>query len=471
MALKIGNNAVANAFVGSSQVRRAYKGGTLVYQGWGPSSEREFVQLTSPGGPSELLKCYGKTIAWAQLVKNGDFSDGTTNWQGNNGTISAAGGILTWTATNTLTYANLRQASTGFLNGHKYFVSFIIKGAQANKLDFALGNAAGGGVSGSFDYGTDWTTIHAIISPLTATDFSLYIRPNAMAVSGAVAYFKGPIVIIDLTLLYGAGNEPASVAAFLADYPTYNPTYDPGSLQSNKTTELRAERIPVINVWDEEWEIGNIREEDGQNFANPDFWRCKNYVPVVPGSTYNQYTDGYNGNFRHFFYDENYNYLNYTVPSAADGNVLFTVPAGAYYMRFRYYQSTNYQNCINISDPTINGTYYPHWRGSLALNLSTLTSGGVAVFPDGMRGVGSIRDEAEGSTGVVRLGKRAYQAGDESDTSVLTDGTNTIYPLATPLTYTLDTPLPTDLTCEQGDILQRVSDNNCPFVGEMRFGL
>ena len=51
------------------------------------------------------------------------------------------------------------------------------------------------------------------------------------------------------------------------------------------------------------------------------------------------------------------------------------------------------------------------------------------------------------------------------------NGTNTIYPLATPLTYTLDTPLPTDLTCEQGDILQRVSDNNCPFEGEMRFGL
>lgn len=425
MALKIGNNAVANAFVGASQVRRAYKGGTLVYQGWGPSSEREFVQLTSPGGPSELLKVYGKSIVWAQLVKNGDFSDGTTNWQGNNGTISATGGILTWTATNTLTYANLRQASTGFLNGHKYFVSFIIKGAQANKLDFALGNAAGGGVSGSFDYGTDWTTIQAIISPLTATDFSLYIRPNAMAVSGAVAYFKGPIVIIDLTLLYGAGHEPASVAQFLADYPEYYPEYDPGSLQSNKTTELRA----------------------------------------------------------------------------YDGGTL---------------------------------------RGSLALNLATLTSGGVAVFPDGLRGVGSIRDEAEGSTAVVRLGAvdvgsltwsynsqfgylfcdglSAVLRGDSNAApngliigyspagnftqvqihyrdkifafssagrigiydSAYTDpaafkaamsGVYLIYELATPQTYTLDTPLPTDLTCEQGDILQRVSDNNCPFVGEMKFGL
>lgn len=309
MALKIGNNAVANAFVGSSQVRRAYKGGTLVYQAFGPATEQSFIQQTAPGGPAEVQKVYGLTIE------------------------------------------------------------------------------------------------------------------------------------------------------------------DGGSLQSNKTAELRAERIPIINVWDEEWEIGNIREEDGQNFANPDFWRCKNYVPVVPGSTYNQYTDGYNGNFRHFFYDENYNYLNYTVPKAADGNVLFTVPAGAYYMRFRYYQSTNYQNCINLSDPAINGTYYPHWRGKLTLNLSTLTSGGVVVFPDGMRGAGAARDEAYGSTGVVRLGKRAYQAGDESDTSLLTDGTNTIYPLATPLTYTLDTPLPTDLTCVQGDILQRVSDNNCPFVGEMKFGL
>ena len=471
MALKIGNNAVANAFVGSSQVRRAYKGGTLVYQGWGPSSEREFMQLTSPGGPSELLKCYGKTIAWAQLVKNGDFSDGTTNWQGNNGTISAAGGILTWTATNTLTYANLRQASTGFLNGHKYFVSFIIKGAQANKLDFALGNAAGGGVSGSFDYGTDWTTIHAIISPLTATDFSLYIRPNAMAVSGAVAYFKGPIVIIDLTLLYGAGHEPASVAAFLADYPEYNPTYDPDSLQSNKTAELWAERIPVINVWDEEWQSGNIDSTTGENTANLTTIRATNYTPVLPNTQYYIEADNYAGNVRMRFYDANKAYIGYAGQVISSG--IFTTPNDCYYMRIVLYSTTTYGNdiCINVSDPAINGHYYSHWRDPLALNLSTLTSGGVAVFPDGMRGVGSIRDEAEGSTGVVRLGKRAYQTGDESDTSVLTDGTNTIYPLATPLTYTLDTPLPTDLTCEQGDILQRVSDNNCPFVGEMRFGL
>lgn len=548
MALKVGNNAVANAFVGASQVRRAYKGGTLVYQGWGPSSEQEFIQQTAAGGPAQLLKVYGKSVVWAQLVKNGDFSDGTTNWQGNNGTISATGGILTWTATNTLTYANLRQASTGFVNGHKYFVSFNIKGAQSNKLDFALGNAAGGGVSGSFDYGTDWTTIQAIISPLTATDFSLYIRPNAMAVSGAVAYFKGPIVIIDLTLLYGAGSEPASVAAFLADYPTYDPAYDAGSIQSNKTSQLRAERIPVINVWDEEWELGNINAS-GADSAASDRIRSKGYIATLPNTAY-YFRLPFSANLRVAVYDTDKVCLGLIHDSATSGKAL-TLSASTRYIRFVFGNSlvpvTAYGNdiCINVSDPAINGTYYPHWRGKLTLNIPTLTGklngegASVVVFPDGMRGVGSIRDEAYSSTGIVRMGrvdlgtltwtkpssvfitegildakqitgcpfvcpnfistdntssasqpdksaifvmaamtqgKLALKVKD-SDYSSAADfkaamaGVYLDYELATPVAYFLDTPLPTDLTCEQGDILQRVSDNNCPFVGEMRFGL
>lgn len=323
MALNIGNNAVANAFVGSSQVRRAYKGGTLVYQGFSPASELEFIQQTAAGGPAQLLKVYGKTIVNNQQIVDADRS------------------------------------------------------------------------------GTD----------------------------------------------------------------------------SNKTTELRAERIPVINVWDEEWENGYIKE-DGKEIYSPLHIKSAHLIPILPATKY-WFKKPARTVQRQAYYDANGDFLSLVDLYATVGSGgQFTTPSNAHYLKF-YLSQYPYAGgvCINLFDPAINGTYYPHWRGSLALNLSTLTGKlngegtSVVVFPDGLRGVGSIRDEAEGSTGVVRLGKRAYQAGDESDTSVLTDGTNTIYPLATPLTYTLDTPLPTDLTCEQGDIMQRVSDNNCPFVGEMKFGL
>ena len=455
MALKIGNNAVANAFVGTSQVRRAYKGGTLVYQGWGPSSEREFVQLTSPGGPAQLLKVYGKSIVFRQLRRDSATTftaDGvTTSYDASTGKVCIHNDSRTSPYSSGSTQLYLTDATFPALVGHKIAILFSVQDSSIGVTN----------PSGIYFGSTIMTLTNAMLRlRIDAT----YDFVNAHPV-GSDYYFY--VNFIDLTDYFGAGNEPTTIAEVRKYFPADYYPYDPGSLQSNKTSLLQAERVPVINVWDEEWETGRYNNTTGAKEPANDRIRNANLIAVLPSTQY--YKNALVSNV--YYYDINKQFISY-------GNTndrIFTTPANCYYiawMTFSTYGNT-YQNdiCINISDPAINGQYFPHWRGSLALNLSTLTSGGVAVFPDGMRGVGSIRDEAYGSTGVVRFGKRAYQAGDESDTSVLTDGTNTIYPLATPLTYTLDTPLPTDLTCEQGDILQRVSDNNCPFVGEMKFGL
>ena len=344
MALAIGNNAMKGAYLGTNQVRRAYKGGTLVYQGFGPAEEQEFIQQEATGGPAELSKIYGKSIVNNQQIVDADRS-----------------GTASHTGSGTYMIKSLSTNQYDFYQ-HKVFIRGFFKLAatptgafvQVDNTTFVLPSFV-------VDTDTPFSFI-GLINTNAWHEFRFYF--TGLTPSGGEVLTWHDIELIDLTLRFGAGNEPTSVdeALRLLGGDAFNPTYDPGSLQSNKTAELRA----------------------------------------------------------------------------YDGGTM---------------------------------------RGSLSLNLSTLTGklngegASVVVYPDGMRGVGDIRDEAEGSTGEVRLGKRAYQAGDESDTSVLTDGTNTIYPLATPLTYTLDTPLPTDFTCEQGDILQRVSDNNCPFVGEMRFGL
>ena len=477
---KTGSLEIKGAYKGSTPARRCYVGGTLVYQGFGPASEQEFIQQEAPGGPAQLLKVYGKTIVNNQLVKNGDFSAGTTGWESAaaSATMSVTNGVMTIakaisSAGGIVIMDNPFQAFAA----HKYYISVYAKSNSA-------GVAVGLGFHDSVVYLIAGNTIlltssltyehlSGIVSPVNNSDI-LAMRvgyaSSAMGVSGS---FKD-IRCIDLTDLYGAGNEPTSVAQFEADYPNFDPAYNPGSLQSNKTTELRAERIPVINVWDEEWENGAISSSNGNNVPSSTDIRSKNLIPLNAGSTY-YFKAPIGVNLR--YYDANKAFLS-SYNAVINPGSSFTTPSGAAYVRF-WGAGTTYNNdiCINLSDPAINGTYFPHWRGSLSLNLSTLTGklngegASVVVYPDGLRGVGTDRDAAYGSTGEVRLGKRAYQAGDESDTLVLTDGTNTIYPLATPLTYTLDTPLPTDLTCEQGDILQRVSDNNCPFVGEMKFGL
>lgn len=58
------------------------------------------------------------------------------------------------------------------------------------------------------------------------------------------------------------------------------------------------------------------------------------------------------------------------------------------------------------------------------------------VFPNGMRKVSSAVDILTASNAIVRVTERTYESGDESDTTVITDMSNTIYALSTPLTYT-----------------------------------
>lgn len=46
-----------------------------------------------------LKKVVGASVAWNQLVQNGNFADGTTGWGATNGTISASNNVLTFTLT------------------------------------------------------------------------------------------------------------------------------------------------------------------------------------------------------------------------------------------------------------------------------------------------------------------------------------------------------------------------------------
>ena len=63
------------------------------------------------------------------------------------------------------------------------------------------------------------------------------------------------------------------------------------------------------------------------------------------------------------------------------------------------------------------------------------------MFSSGMKQAdyaGTVKDTLDllSDTATVKVGSRAYQAGDESDTSVITDGTTTYYALTTPIEYT-----------------------------------
>ena len=169
--------------------------------------------------------------------------------------------------------------------------------------------------------------------------------------------------IIDLTAYFGASAIPdraytlesGTAGAGVAWLKSYNfdlfryHDFNAGTLQSTKTSKHITKGF---NQWDEEWEV--------QNNNNI---RSKNYIPVLPNTTYyfkapSNFSNGV------FWYDTDKALINTEYPVA---NRTYTSPENARYMKFgmasTYGLVYNHDICINRDKPTgspKNGDYLPY---------------------------------------------------------------------------------------------------------------
>ena len=121
-----------------------------------------------------------------------------------------------------------------------------------------------------------------------------------------------------------------------------------------------------------------------------------------------------------------------------------------------YFGSSNTTSGIQVS-----GVLYPMLEQADAAHdyepysLTTITAP--------LRSINDVHDELQVRNGSVvkqtRIGSRAYQSGDESDTSVLTDGTTTYYALTTPT----ETALPDILLLEIGSAFSVLTELDSTF--------
>lgn len=92
--------------------------------------------------------------------------------------------------------------------------------------------------------------------------------------------------------------------------------------------------------------------------------------------------------------------------------------------------------------------YYPYDAGTIksfpvrtvrSLNAEGTEIGSMDVssFTTDLKSAGSVHDEWNNGKKIKRVGERAYTSGDESDSSLITDGTTTYYPLDTPTEETV----------------------------------
>lgn len=350
--------------------------------------DEEFTyQQTEHTGIANLNSIKGNTLVWNQLCPIPSASASTTvndvtitdNRDGSftlNGTASANGNFVI--ASNVPTPI-----------GHKFLIKGYVKVGSNTGFMGLAGLNIDSGSGGIWTNNLTYSQLNARIEIKSGDTFN-----NTKMIP---QYF-------DLTSMFGSGNEP-TIAEFTSLFPLPYYAYNTGSLLSFTGTGIKT---VGFNQWDEEWEVGDIDFTTGQNASASTRWRTKNYISIMPNTTYycRAVDVGQFLSIRARYYDADKNYI-----GANDGNgentntnYTFKTPQNAHYMRFTPNNSDipkGTKICINISSSK-NGTYEPYTTSTLSLPIST-------YFPTGMKSVpndggGTIYDELTPTRAITRIG-------------------------------------------------------------------
>ena len=341
----------------------------------------------APLGGGTISKVEGNTVVWNQYCRLGLVSNphGLTITSNGKGGIHISGTVTDTPDASRLLIDDRRVTIKG--DGRKYLCRITQNG---NIPVYA-------GIAGFEDSETSF-----FITYTSSSDWKNYpfIRAFANEVFDIDLYMQ----LFDLTLMFGEGNEPSTVAEFeswletnigLKDYYPYNE----GELIPVKDYKVKS---VGFNAWDEEWEEGRFDDNTGEKIAGSNYRRSRNFIPVLSG--YKYYFKCQNPlRLWIFFYDADKKFIGcYESPFA---NSYLTIPNNVCFIRFcnwyiaekDYFKKGNI--CINLSyDDDKDGTYEPHWEHEAVIPTTKiygkLNGSGdyVQVFPDGMKKAGSVAD-------------------------------------------------------------------------------
>ena len=265
--------------------------------------------------------------------------------------------------------------------GHKYYVCFNFRFYSDNTIDtivFKLGHPA----YGQFVTNAIVNGFNSHIGELVNTEYTAENSFFQVYAAGLAHFSYSDLRIFDLTQAFGSGNEPTSVndakITWLLKYANEHPEFNAGQLIDSFGKLINFNR----NIWNEQWEHGSINSL-GEKIDSSGY-RSKDYIPALPEILYFPTVEGSSGtSLVIYFYDDNYNMIPYTgayaYQNGYNGPNAFTTPARTKWLLFRTSGlGDTYSNgiCINVADPSFDGTYIPHVESKQ--QLSKLKSAGNA---------------------------------------------------------------------------------------------
>ena len=230
--------------------------------------------------------------------------------------------------------------------------------------------------------------------------------------------------LIDLTAMFGEGNEPATVEEFRYLFPRKFYSYTKGTLLNLLCYGIRT--------------IG-FNEFNGV------------YAKVLRGETY--YLGG------------EYTSIGFTAELGGITETI-TIPSHRLYTptEIGYIYATGNAICINLSHTGYrDGEYEPYKEVTHALPLSQITNGQPL-----RKAGGDVYDEVNNDYYIRRVGVRSYTTGDKDDAALLTDGTHTNYPLDEPIYTPINTPIDFNYYVEDfGTEEALLADDSAPFSADI----
>ena len=317
--------------------------------------------------------------------------------------------------------------NVAIINGHKYLgvAEFVLEGDATNAQIYLTTSSAHGAACAS-------TTPKNLFTASADRTATFRFRVNAASYpatfGGSVSNFQ----LFDLTRMFGAGNEPSTVAEFEALYPLSYYAYDAGTVKPASVSGVKAVGLNLLNLSRNTFVTsGDTAQSTKRAFSEDQIWvglTMNNYLSsgavtsyavesdrlsvscsnngyglafplrVTPNTTL--YCDCDNANPIAFgFYDEDGAWLSFGpasgVPLSPSGTI--TTPNNCHWMTvcFRPLASDGVLHyvhpIINISGPR-NGTYRPYTTDTITLNLPPL------------HGIGSACDEQRETERVTRIG-------------------------------------------------------------------
>lgn len=385
----------------------------------GDPSESTWATRESTGsGMARVESVQGAAVVWNQFVENGNFAS-TSGWVGDNCTISASDNVGTITIGSMSTTPNINRLDITPENGHTYYMSVEVNPTETMA-------AAALAISSSIykarmtDIPTGWHKISGIVT--TGSDSllnrtMLYLNYGTGDNTGKTVSVRN-YMTIDLTQMFGAGNEPATVAEFErmfpeAYYPYSAPTLKPVTIAGIRSTgrNLIDLNSPYGNgIYNAE--VGNqivsgnpTATPSGENpctIAVHSAWNGVMFVSerLTVGNAYRlAFTVGGNG-YRITIYTLDANHVitrrigNYTSETQITNNI--TVKSNESYIALSV--SANVAGTVFLTNTMLQvvtedfNTYKPY------------TTDGVEWPTQTLRAAGSVRDELTAGELVARVG-------------------------------------------------------------------